>query len=233
MLRAENLTCHRGGRTVLDRLDLHVLPGETVALLGPAGAGKTAVLEVFAGRLPVAAGRALVAGVDLVRDPAAAFAAVAYVPAAPVFAPAVSGLGHLEEVCARLGRRIPVPVLRATLERSGLAPFWHSRRVREYSSAARRQLALAAASLKNAPVLLLDEPAADLAEAEVDHLAEGLRRLRKRGATLLLATADAAFARRVATRLVSLEHGTVAAAAELTASRSAHGADSYLSALVG
>ncbi len=122
MLRAENLTCHRGGRTLLDHLDLHVLPGETVALLGPAGAGKTAVLEVFAGRLPVAAGRAIVAGSDLVRDPAAAFAAVAYIPAAPVFAPAVSGLGHLEEVCARLGRRIPVPVLRATLERSGLAP---------------------------------------------------------------------------------------------------------------
>ncbi len=233
MLRAENLTCLRGGRAVLDQIDLHVLPGETVALLGPAGAGKTAVLEVFAGRLPAVSGRAFVAGADLFRDPAAAFAAVAYVPSQPIFAPAVSGLGHLEEVCARLGRRIPAAVLRATLERSGLAPFWHGQRVREYSPAARRQLALAAASLKNAPVLLLDDPTADLAAPETDHLAESLRRLRKRGATILLATGDEAFARRVATRLIVLERGAVSVAAELTVSRSAHRADSYLAALVG
>jgi energy-coupling factor transporter ATP-binding protein EcfA2 len=76
MLRAENLTCLRDGRTVLDQIDLHVLPGETVALLGPPGAGKTAGLEVFAGRLAPVSGRVFVAGADLFRDPAAAFAAM-------------------------------------------------------------------------------------------------------------------------------------------------------------
>lgn len=233
MLRAENLVCRRAGRTVLDQLDLRVLPNEIVALVGPDAAGRTAVLEVFAGRLPVASGRALVAGADVAADPAAAFAAAAYVPASPVFAPAVSGLAHLEEVSARLGRRIPAAVLGATLERSGLAPFWHGQRVRDYAPAARRQLAFAAASLKNAPVLLLDEPTADLAPPDVDHLAESLRRLRKRGATILLSTSDHAFARRVATRLVHLEQGTVAATAELTVSRTDHRAESYLSALVG
>jgi len=232
MLCAENLTCHRDRRPVLDAVDLHVLPGETVALTGPGAAGKTALLEAFAGRLPVTSGRACVGEADVMHEPAAAFAAIAYVPATLSFAPAVSGLAHLREVAARLGRRIPEPILRATLERSGLRYGLHVQRVGDYPLPARRQLAFAAASLKNAPALLLDEPARDLDAAGLDELVTGLRRLRKRGTAVLLATRDLILARRLATRIVYLEAGSIVATAEPQHSRRHHAEASYLSALV-
>ena len=61
----------------------------------------------------------------------------------------------------------------------------------------------------------------------------GLRRLRKRGAAVLLATRDVDFARRLATQIVTLDAGAVVASVEPQLSRRDHADASYLAALVG
>lgn len=233
MLHAHSLSLVLSGRRVLDAIDLRVAPGELVAVVGPAGAGKSILLETFLGRHRPAAGSVRVAGLDVAGRPAIATPHLAWVPAVPAFDPAISPLAHLAAACRALGRRMPECVLRTALSRSGLALVHHERPLRAAAPAAARQLALTVAALQNADAWLLDEPARDLDHAGLAALITGLRRLRKRGAAVLLATRDLALARSVATRIVSLEAGAVVAAFEPQLSRRDHAEDSYLSTLVG
>jgi ABC-type multidrug transport system ATPase subunit len=95
-----------------------------------------------------------------------------------------------------------------------------------------RKLAIAHATLKNARALLLDEPTHGLDASDIEPLITSLRLIRKGGAAILLATRDLAFAQRVAARVVHLEHGAIIETSDLTTSRRAFHADSYLSHLV-
>jgi ABC-2 type transport system ATP-binding protein len=232
MLRAQSLSLRLRGRLVLDRLDLHVLPGELVALAGPAAAGKTALLETFLGR-HAATGSVRVAGLDVAGRPALAAAHLAFVPALLDLPGDLTPLAQLRAVCARLGRRMPDAVLGDALARTGLAAAWHARPLCDAPRGVARQVAFAAATLQNADAFLLDEPHRDLDPAAASALANSLRRLRRRGAAILLATRDLAFAQRLATRVLLLEDGALVETLAPQASREAHAAESYLSALVG
>ena len=55
VIAAEGLTVRFGGRTVLDRVDLSVAPGEIVTVVGPNGSGKTTLLRALLGAVPLAA----------------------------------------------------------------------------------------------------------------------------------------------------------------------------------
>ena len=232
MLTVTQLTLVHRGRTVLDALDLHVATREIVALVGPAEAGKTAVLECIAGLRAPTAGRIAVAGFDPTREPREAAAHLAFAPARLEFPETRTGLAHARDCAAAHGRRIPEPVLRAALLRAGLPTESHDRRIAGYAPALRRKLALALALLENTNALLLDEPAADLDAADTTALIETLRRIRRRDAAILLATRDLAFAQRLATRIVLLEEGAVVETIDPHASRRTFHADSYLAELV-
>lgn len=233
MLLAENLTFRRSFRRVLDQVDFHVAPSELVALVGPAGAGKTSVLECFLGRHRPSAGRVCIDGSDLATLGDTAASLVAHVPAELAFPANARLLAHVRHTCTQLGRRIPEPILCDTLVRGGISGEWHEQKLGECSPAVQRALALTLAALKNAPALFIDEPARDLTETETDALILNLRKIRKRGAAILLATRDLDFARRLATRVVLLERGAVVETFDPNASLRAHRAESYFSALVG
>src|SRR5690348_940691 len=70
MLAVRDLTVHRAGRLVLDRLSFDVADGASLAVLGPNGAGKTTLLEALAGLVPVTGGSIDLDGRDLTRLPA-------------------------------------------------------------------------------------------------------------------------------------------------------------------
>jgi ABC-type multidrug transport system ATPase subunit len=231
MLLAENLTCRRGGRIALRSLDLHVAPREIVALVGPEHAGKTSALECFLGRHTLTTGRVSIDGVPATTTAAASL--VAYVPA-QLSLPADSGvLTHTRNTCLRAGRRIPDAVLCATLERNTVSATCHERRIGHCTPAVQRHLALTLAWLTHAPALLIDDPTRGLASSDIDALVMNLRSLRKADRAILLATRDLSFARRLATRIVLLERGTVVETLDPNASRRAFHAESYLADLVG
>jgi energy-coupling factor transporter ATP-binding protein EcfA2 len=69
-----------GAVVALDTLDLQVRAGEFFGLLGPNGAGKTTTIGILTTRVAASAGRALVSGLDVMRDPALAATRVVRIP---------------------------------------------------------------------------------------------------------------------------------------------------------
>jgi ATP-binding cassette subfamily C protein CydD len=165
------------------RLDLHVTQGETVVLQGPSGCGKSTAVGVLMGLLEPTAGRVVVGGVDLADlDLEAWRGRVSWVPQRPhLFA------GTLEENI-RMARpdATDAQLLRA-VEEAQLAevvldlPDGLGTRVGDrglgLSAGQVRRVALARAFLRDADVVLLDEPTADLDIRSEVAVAEAVRRL--------------------------------------------------------
>jgi ATP-binding cassette subfamily C protein CydD len=184
-------------RAALDSFDLAVRPGEIVALKGPSGAGKSTVLNLLLGLVSPTAGRVAVNGAD-VDD--GGRGDVAWAGQAPVVVP-----GDLASNIALSHRDASAEAIAEAAQLSGAAriPGGLDRRIDErgggLSGGELRRLALARAILRDAPLLLLDEPTANLDAAAEAELIPVIQRM-ARGRTTLIAThsdAVAAIAHRV------------------------------------
>jgi len=156
------------GTPVLDRLSLRVEPGEVVAVTGPSGCGKSTLVAVLLGLLEPDSGRATIGGVDLGDlDPDAWRSRVAWVPQRPhLFAGTLEANIRLADTAATSDQVI------AAVDAAGLAgavarlPAGLATRVGDggtgLSAGERQRVALARAFLRDAPLLLLDEPTAGL-----------------------------------------------------------------------
>jgi len=193
-LSVQALTVVRPGRSapVLDGLSLSVAPGEVLALTGPSGCGKSTLLGVMLGLVQADGGSVSIGGVELAElDPAAWRARLAWVPQRPYLfaasiaenirlgrpdasdeqisdAVAAAGLG---EVIARLPRGLDSPL---------------GQRGAGLSAGERQRIALARAFLRDAPLLLLDEPTANLDGATEEAVLDAVRAL-VRGRTAVIA----------------------------------------------
>ena len=79
-IRADGLVKRFGAVAAVDHLSFEVYPGEIFGLVGPDGAGKTTTMRMLAGVLSPDAGRATVAGFDVVRDCEAVKNHISYMP---------------------------------------------------------------------------------------------------------------------------------------------------------
>ena len=80
MIKLERFEKRYGKLQAVWPLDLEIAPGESFALLGPNGGGKTSVLRAVVGLHAASAGRVLVGGVDVARSPDQAKARLSFVP---------------------------------------------------------------------------------------------------------------------------------------------------------
>src|SRR4051794_15636368 len=80
MIRAEGLTKRFGTFTAIQNVSFNVEQGEIVGFLGPNGAGKSTTMRILGGVFPPSAGRAVVAGYDVVTEPLQARQSVGYFP---------------------------------------------------------------------------------------------------------------------------------------------------------
>lgn len=169
-LRLEAVTFTWPGRSqpALDSVSLRIDPGERVALVGPSGAGKSTLVALLLRFVDPDAGRILVGGQDLVAvDPDVWRALVAWVPQRPhIFAGSIADnirLGRPDatdaEVCRAAAAANAAEFIAALP--SGLDTEVGERGV-GLSAGQRQRIALARAFLRNAALLLLDEPTAHL-----------------------------------------------------------------------
>ncbi|MEU2014318.1 ATP-binding cassette domain-containing protein, partial [Nocardia sp. NPDC019302] len=160
---AEGLVKRYGQLVALDGLDLSVPEGTVTALLGPNGAGKTTTVRVFTTLLVPDAGRATVAGIDVLREPQALRSRIGASGQYAAVDEYLTGFENLEMVgrLYHMGVQRSKERARELLERFRLTDA-ADRPVKGYSGGMRRRLDLAGALVANPPVLFLDEPTTGL-----------------------------------------------------------------------
>ncbi len=180
----------RKGPRAVDGIDLWVEPGEIYGFLGPNGAGKSTTVHILTTLLPPTAGRARVAGLDVVREGPAVRAVIGAALQEAALDPVLTGREHLKLQTALHG--LPRPERRrrgdALLERVGLAEA-ADRKVGKYSGGMKRRLDLALALVHEPRVLFLDEPTTGLDPLSRSALWTEVGRLaREDGVTVFLTT---------------------------------------------
>jgi ATP-binding cassette subfamily C protein CydD len=203
--QAVTVTYEAGEAPVFDGFDLDVAPGEIVALLGPSGSGKTTLLNLLLGLAPLSGGEVSIGDRRLSHLGSIA-ASVARAGQSPVILPGTLGdnlsLAHPSAAREALARAARAVGLDAVLDGRGGLDARLDERGAGLSGGERRRLGLARALLKPAPILLLDEPTADLDAASEQALLPILRQA-ARGRTTLIATHSEAVAA-LADRVVRL-----------------------------
>jgi thiol reductant ABC exporter CydD subunit len=198
---------------VLEGVDLELAAGETVALVGSSGSGKSTIASLLLLLAEPGSGRVLAGDVDLARcDPAAWRERVAWLPQQPtLFRGTVADNIRLGDAAADAGRA------REAAELAGADAF--IRRLpdgydtvvgdggRRLSAGEIQRIALARAFLRDAPLVILDEPTANLDAESVEIVVAAVERLRE-GRTVLLVTHLPELAP-LADRVVRLEAGRI------------------------
>lgn len=201
-----------GRTTALHDIDLDVLPGEIVALLGHSGCGKTTLLRIAAGVDVPSFGRVLVDGREVAspsvfvppekRSIGLMFQDYALFPHLTVLRNVMFGLTALD-------RRARAEEARAALARVGLAHLAESY-PHEISGGEQQRVALARAIVPRPGVLLMDEPFSGLDSRLRDSVrADTLSVLRDAGATAVIVTHDPEEAMRMSDRIVLMRSGRI------------------------
>ncbi|GAA1830290.1 daunorubicin resistance protein DrrA family ABC transporter ATP-binding protein [Pseudonocardia ailaonensis] len=211
-VEAEGLRKSFGSTDVLEGIDLGVPRGSIAALLGPNGAGKTTTVKILTTLLRPDAGRVVVAGHDVLAEPAAVRRAISLTGQRATVDEVLTGrenlvmtgrLRHLTKAAAReRAQRL--------LERFDLVDA-ADRRVAGYSGGMARRLDIALGLVDDPVVLFLDEPTTGLDPRSRREVWAAVGELAASGVTVLLTTQYLEEADRLADRVAVLADGRIAA----------------------
>jgi ABC-2 type transport system ATP-binding protein len=200
------------GIVAVDALDLAVGEGEFFGMLGPNGAGKTTTIGILTTRVRPTAGEAIVAGVNVVAEPAAVKRRIGVVPQRPNPDRGLSVLENLLFHSAYFGIPRAEAARRAEqlLERLGIAEKKNAK-VDALSSGQQQRLMIARALTHDPRVLFLDEPTVGLDPQARLALWEILRELHAQGRTIIMTTHYMEEADQLCDRLAILDQGRLLA----------------------
>lgn len=169
----------------VDGLDLDVPEGGVFGFLGPNGSGKTTTIRVLLGLHHATEGEVRLMGLPVPAGLPAVMGRIGAIVEAPALHPGLTGRRNLEILATVAG--LPRKRVDEVLELVGLAERDRDR-VRTYSLGMKERLAVAAALLKDPPLLVLDEPANGLDPAGIREVRELIRRLGAEGRTVFVSS---------------------------------------------
>jgi len=219
LLNLKNAHAYYGAAHILHGLDLHVNPGERVALIGRNGVGKTTVVNTILGLASLQQGHVAFGGKEHTRLRAymAAQHGIAVVPQGRRI---VANLSVEENLVlgAAVGRKGPwtvpeiyklFPILQERAHTPGTA----------LSGGQQQMLAVGRALMANPALILLDEPTEGLAPVIVDQLADIFNKVADQGTALLLIEQNMSLVVRVARRYLAMAKGAIVAQGKVVNSR--------------
>ena len=214
LITVENVTKRFGDFPALHSIDLHVKPGEFIALLGPSGSGKTTLLRIIAGLEFQDSGRVLFQGEDVSDTPVGdrgvgfVFQQYALFKHMTVAENVAFGLTirKRRDRPSRAAIRERAEELLRLVQLDGLGKRYPA----QLSGGQRQRVALARALAIEPRVLLLDEPFGALDAKVRKDLRRWLRELHaKMGLTSIFVTHDQEEALELADRVVVMDHGVI------------------------
>lgn len=193
-------------RTIVavDGLDLTVPAGTVFGFLGPNGAGKSTTIRCILGLVRPSAGRIRVLGREVQDELSTISSYVGSLPETPSFDPRLPAARNLE-ILAALGG-VDAAAIPGVLERVGLADRAGDG-VGRFSLGMKQRLGIAAALLKNPPLLIFDEPMNGLDPAGVVEIRTLIRRLADEGRTVFLSSHILGEVQQIADQVAILARG--------------------------
>jgi len=171
-------------KTIIDKLNLDIYPGEVFGLLGPNGAGKTTTIRMIVGLMKMTEGEILIQNHNISKNFIKAIREVGAIVENPELYDYLTGyqnLKHFANMIPEIGKERIIEVARLV----GLEKRMEDK-VRTYSLGMRQRLGLAQALLHNPSVLILDEPSNGLDPAGIRELREYLRSLAREKHTAVI-----------------------------------------------
>jgi ABC-2 type transport system ATP-binding protein len=212
MIEAEGLTKDFNDFRAVDDASFTVEAGSVLAVLGPNGAGKTTTVRMLTSILKPTAGRARVAGYDVVTQPAEVRANVGVLTEQHGLYERMKAIDYLDffgrvyrlSTTERRQRAVEL------LERFGLSDATN-KRLGEYSKGMKQKLALVRAMLHNPPVLLLDEPTSAMDPQSAKLVRDALVELQRDKRTIIITTHNLTEAQILADRIAVIRRGRIIA----------------------
>ena len=188
-ITVEGLVKRFGSFTALDGVSFNVARGEIMGFLGPNGAGKSTLIRILCGLLRPSAGRALVAGIDVTRDPDAVRRRIGYMSQKFSLYNTLSVIENLRFFGGVYG--VPREELdgriRFAVEMAGLAGR-ETALVATLAGGWKQRLALGAAILHRPAILFLDEPTSGVDPASRRRFWDLIHTLGAEGVSVLVST---------------------------------------------
>ena len=206
MLRVEKLQAWYGESHILHGVDLNILPGELVTLLGRNGAGKTTTLRSLMGMVPRREGSAVLEGTETIQLPPHRIARLGM-----AICPEERGIFSSLNVEENL--LLPPAVRPGGMPVSAVLDLFPNLRERltsqgtKLSGGEQQMLAIGRILRTGARLLLLDEPTEGLAPVIVQQIGATIRRLKAEGFTILLVEQNLKFASSIADRHYVMDRG--------------------------
>ena len=191
-------------------IDLRVEAGEIFGFLGPNGAGKSTTMRMLTTLLSITSGIALVAGVDVAREPDAVRRLIGVALQEAGLDPRQTG----RELLVLQGRLFGLSARAASARADDLLELVEleqaaDRRIKGYSGGMKRRLDLASALVHEPQVLFLDEPTTGLDPASRLTIWDELRRINERGTTVFLTTQYLEEADQLCDRIAIIDDGRI------------------------
>ncbi|MCL0079219.1 ABC transporter ATP-binding protein [Dehalococcoidia bacterium] len=215
ILRVENLSKSYGRFAAVKEVSFELRRGEVFGFLGPNGAGKTTTIKVCTGLLKPSAGRVIIGGFDIVKQPVAAKELLGYVPDNPFLYDKLTGREFVRFVSRLYNSNSAEQRIQELFD-----SFEMSDKIDEliqgYSRGMRQKTALISALIHNPQVLFVDEPTANLDPRSARLAKDIFRALTKQGVSVFMSTHIMEIAERLCDRIGIIHHGELVALGTLS-----------------
>jgi ABC-2 type transport system ATP-binding protein len=210
MIELTNLTKDYGTTLAVNHLSLNVSAGEIYGFIGPNGAGKTTTIRLMGGIIEPTAGKIVIAGIDVEKDPVAAKKIIGFVPDRPYLYEKLTGMEFLKFI-ADLYHVEPERLARKSekLLKQFALWEWADEIIEAYSHGMKQRLIIAAALLHDPKVMIIDEPMVGLDPEAVSMVKHILKGLAARNVTIFVSTHTLSLAEDLCDRIGVIHKGTL------------------------
>ena len=210
MIKIEHLVKNYGSHCAVDDISFEVESGEIVGFLGPNGAGKSTTMNILTGYLSSTAGKASIAGIDILSNPIGAKKLIGYLPEQPPLYLDMTVEEYLnfnyDLKCCRLNR---AEHLEQVCETVKIKDVYH-KVIRTLSKGYRQRVGIAQALIGNPKVIIFDEPTVGLDPKQIIEIRNLIRGLGKEH-TVILSTHILQEVQAVCDRIIIINKGKIVA----------------------